>query len=543
LTPGNETLFTVSVTGAPGDYAFNVKGVGADTNHTTHSVPVTLHIVSFALSPPTPATVTVPRGTTSSPVGFNVTAAGSFNQAVSIACTTTIANATCALTPGTSVNPTLSTPVAMTARVNVPASTPIGNYPVTIQALIAGSSSVVTVQFTLIVTTNPTFVLSEPAAFPEVNAGSSGTNGPISITSQDGFSGAVNLSCASAFGASSCSISPASVTSLPATASLTINGSSFAAGNYSLAVNGVSGSTTNSVSVNFDVGDYSISGTQSLSVAPSGQGTANLTLTSEDAYAGMVNATCDASALSGATCGLSPVGPINLASDATASLTALINVPNTAATGKYSVNINTKDTTGAPSHSFTIVLTVGQDFTLTSSTSTQTVNPGQTTGPYNLTIQPVGASFNAAVTLACSGLPAGAACLFSPSAPVTPGNSAATVVLTISTTAATSASRLTGGFGSIFYGMWLLLPGIVLAHSTREGISRNRRNAALRIWILIATLFLLALLPSCAGVSSGGKGGGGVGTPSGTYKIIVTGTSPGAAAVAGHSTPVTLVVN
>jgi hypothetical protein len=553
VTPGNSTPFTVSVGGAPGDYTFNVQGVGTDSQHVAHSVPVTLHLVPFALSTPTPATVTVPRGTTSSPVNFNVTASGSFHQSVNIACTTAIVDATCALTPGASVSPTSSSPVPMTATVSVPASTAIGTYPVTIQATTNGFAGVLTAQFTVSAIINSTFILAEPSPFPEVNADSTGTNGPLTITAQDGFTGTVNLSCATTFGASSCSVSPASVNSFPATASLTINGSNFAkAGNYSLGVTGISGSITNVVFVNFNVGDYIISGIQSLAVLPSGQGTANFSLTSEDAYAGTVDVTCDISALSGATCGLSPASPISVAGDATSKLTATINVPSTAADGKYNININTKDTTGSPSHSFTIALTVGQDFAVTSSTASQSVSPGQTTGPYNVTIQPVGSSFNSAVTLACSGLPTGTACLFNPSTPQTPNSSAVTVVMTISTTAAASALQLPGGLGSIFYATWLFLPGIALIRRTkpegsRDG-SRKRRDAASRTRAMLATFFLLSLLlgllPSCAGVSSGGKGGGGgTGTPAGTYQITVTGTANGIPTDPGQSTQVTLVVN
>jgi uncharacterized membrane protein len=323
----------------------------------------------------------------------------------------------------------------MTASVAVPAATPPNTYTVTIQATTPGAPATLSTDFTLKVTTNPDFALSEPSAFPEVNVGSTGTNGPISITTQDGFVGTVALSCPTTFGANSCSISPTSVSSFPATATLTINGTSFAAGSYSLTITGTSGSLTHTVNVPFNVGDYSISGTQSLSLSPAGQGTANLTLTSTNFYSGKINATCDASALAGAQCTLSPSNPISVASDGSTNLTAAINVPNNATNGTYSIKINTQDTTGAPSHSFTISLTVSQDFLLTSSTSSQTVNAGQTTGPYNLTIQPVGASFNAAVTLSCSNLPALAQCLFNPSAPVTPGNSSASVVMTISTTA------------------------------------------------------------------------------------------------------------
>jgi hypothetical protein len=426
----------------------------------------------------------------------------------------------------------------MTASVSVPAATAPATYTATIQATTAGAPAALSTGFALNVTTNPDFALSEPSAFPEVNAGSTGTNGPISITSQDGFSSTVNLSCPTTFGANSCSISPASVSSFPATATLTINGTSFAAGSYSLAITGTSGSLTHSVNVPFNVGDYSISGTQSLSQSPGGQAVANLTLTSTSFYSGKINSTCDASALSGAQCTLSPGNPITLASGGSANLTATINVPNNAANGKYNININTQDTTGAPNHSFTISLTISQDFLLTSSTASQTVNAGQTTGPYNLTIQPVGASFNAAVTLACSGLPALAQCLFSPSAPVTPGNSSASVVMTITTTAATTSLALPGGNGSIFYAVGLLLPGMLIGC---VALGRNSGKRTLSLAGALAMLLLLLLLASCAGASSGG--GGHQGTPPGTYKFTVTGTSSGAPADAGQSTQVSLVVN
>jgi hypothetical protein len=332
------------------------------------------------------------------------------------------------------------------------------------------------------------------------------------------------------------------VSSFPATATLTINGTSFTAGTYSLSVTGTSGSVVHSLAVPFNVGDYSISGTQTLSLAPGVQGTANLTLTSSYFYSGKINATCDASALSGAICTLSPVNPITVASGGSANLTATINVPSNAATGVYNINISTGDTTGAPSHNFTVALTVGQDFVVTSSTSSQTVHAGQMTGPYNLTVQPVGASFNAAVTLACSGLPALTQCLFNPSTPVTPGNSAVNVVMTISSTATTTALRPPAENRSIFYAVWLLLPGIVIGGAAGGGRRWKRKSGTL---VSIAALLLLMLtLPACGGVSSGGGGGGGhQGTLPGTYKITVTGTSPGSVPDAGQSTQVTLVVN
>jgi hypothetical protein len=536
VTPGPTASFTVAVSGAVGDYNFNVQAVGSDPNEITHVVAVALHVVSFGLTAPSPSTVTVPRGTTSAPVAFQVTAAGSFNQSVTVSCNPGIANASCTLTPGGTVYPTSTNPVNMTASVSVPAATATGDYTITIQATTAGAPAALSTAFDLNVITNPDFVLSEPSAFPEVNAGSTGTNGPISIASQDGFAGTVTLSCPTTYGPNSCSVSPATVSSFPATATLTINGTSFVAGSYALSVTGTSGSQTHSLNVPFNVGDYSISGTQSLSVAPGSQGAANLTLTSKYSYSGQVSATCDDSALPGAQCTVSPSNPITVASDSSTNLTVTINVPNNASNGKYNISINTQDTTGAPSHSFTIALTVGQDFTATcAAPCSQTVNAGQTTGPYNLTIQPVGASFTAAITLSCSKLPALAQCLFNPSTPVTPGNSAASVLMTISTTASTAAWQRPGGTGSIFYAVWLLFPGIVI------GMGRSYKKRRWVVCASILTVLGLILLASCAGTSAGG--GGHQGTPPGTYQITVTGTASGVPADAGQSTQVTLVVN
>ncbi len=538
VTPGTNVSFTVTVAGTTGVYNFNIEGVGSDPNTLTHSIPVTLQIVSFALSTPSPSSVTVPRGTTSSPVQFQVTAAGSFDQSVSVSCSAAIANSTCNLAPGTSVNPTAGNPVNMSATVVVPAATAAKAYTVTIQATSVGAPATLSTAFTLVVTTNPTFVMAESSAFPEVNAGSTGTSGPISITSQDGFNGTVALSCANTFGASSCSVSPSSVKTFPATATLVINGSNFAAGSYSLAVAGTSGANAQSLSVPFNVGDYSISGTPSLSAAPSSQAVAHLTLNSLHFYVGQINATCDASALAGAQCVLSPVSPIAMVSGGTVNLTASINVPNNAGEGTYNIMVTTADTTGEPSHSDTIPLTVGQDFQLTSTTSSQTVNPGQTTGPYNLTILPVGSSFNAAVTLACTGLPFGAQCLFNPSAPVTPGSSAQTVVMTISTAGSTVAALRRPG-RLIFYAGWFLFPGLLLIYCKAN---RSSPPKTVRISVL-GILLLTLILAACSGVSSGGGGGGGGGqsTPAGSYTITVTGTSQNPAE--SHSANVILVVN
>src|ERR1700757_772796 len=118
---------------------------------------------------------------------------------------------------------------------------------------------------------------------------------------------------------------------------------------------------------------------------------------------------------------------------------------------------------------------------------------GQTSGPYNLTVQPVGSSFTGAATLACTtGLPVGAQCLFSPSTPVIPGNSAVDVVMTISTQPTGASLRRPQGRAAIWLLSAMLLPGIL----TLPMAGRRRRIQRMRVGILplVSLLLILSLM-------------------------------------------------
>src|SRR5262249_34943133 len=179
------------------------------------------------------------------------------------------------------------------------------------------------------------------------------------------------------------------------------------------------------------------------SASTGAQATANLTLTSMYTYSGQVNATCDASALGGATCSLSPSNPVAIASTATVPVTATVTVPASAAAGNYNIVVSTADTTGAPSHSLTIPLTVTksvQDFGFgTPSPAAQTITAGQQAA-YSYNVSPVGSSFPNGINFSCSGLPSMSQCNFTPN-PATPGSSAVAVTMTIATTARSSSTR------------------------------------------------------------------------------------------------------
>ncbi len=136
----------------------------------------------------------------------------------------------------------------------------------------------------------------------------------------------------------------------------------------------------------------------------------------------------------------------------------------------------------------------------------------------------VGASLNVSVTqgtpsgattFTCSGLPAGAACSFSPSQVTA---FPATVSVTINTVA--SNARLASRPYAVSVDFVMALPGLVLLR--RESTSKRRFG-----WPIVALLFLVSFLPGCGG--SGGSGGGGTTGGSTNYSVMVTASAAGAA--------------
>ncbi len=168
---------------------------------------------------------------------------------------------------------------------------------------------------------------------------------------------------------------------------------------------GTSGSITNSLAVPFNVGDYLITGPATLSSPPGGQVPANLTFASTNFYSGQVNATCDATALSGAQCTLSPTNPITIESGRCLARDRLHQCSEQRHTRHLQHQHQYARHDWRTQPTWTIALTVIQDFTLGALTpATQTINPGQSAS-YNFSVLPVGASFTNAVTLSCSGAP------------------------------------------------------------------------------------------------------------------------------------------
>ena len=558
LTPTSAgTPFSLTTGSVVGNYNFNLQGLGSDPNNTIHLTALTLSVVNFGLTTPSPVTVTAPPGGAAPLVSFQATAQGSFNQSVTLSCSLepSITGATCTFAPGTVVNPTSTSPVNITVAVTVPAGTASGNYTVTVQATTPGAPAPVTTSFTLAVTGIQDFTLNSSTSGQTVAAGQ--TTAPYNLTiapTGASFSGIVTLSCTGIPVGALCNFTPTSVVPESNSASVAMiiaTGASIAGGNYTVTITGTSGSISHSITVTLTLISFQLAISQAFpATADAGsQQTAKVSLM--PSYSGSVNATCDASAFSG-QCSITPANSVPIGAGIASALTLTVNIPNSAApllSNSYNVNLTVTDSSGQPSQLLPLPLTVIQDFAVAALTpsTTQTITAGQSVN-YNLSVlpAPVGSSFANAVTLSCSGAPAISLCSFSPTNSVTPGNGQVNVTLTISTTPnSASLSPLRPETGVFPYALFLALPALALL--SKKG--RGKKYAKLALPASLLGLLLLALLlPSCGGggVNGGGGGGGGgggqgQGTKPGTYTITVTGAS-GALSHAAPST-VTLVVN
>jgi uncharacterized repeat protein (TIGR01451 family) len=209
---------------------------------------------------------------------------------------------------------------------------------------------------------------------------------------------------------------------------------------------------------------------------------------------------------------------VSVAANAAASVT---NIATVAGGGEInSANDTAMDVT---------TITIPPDFTLAVTPASITIRAGQP-AQYGITVTPINNAFANPIDFSVTGLPGRTSFVFtSPS--VTPGLNPATSTLKILTTPGdpflaqnTERTRLP------LYAMFLPFAGLVLS-----GIGFRKRKLT-RKWVLAVAIFVCSGLTfyGCASAGNFQK----LGTPPGTYTVIVTATSGNLQ----HSAPVTLVV-
>lgn len=245
--------------------------------------------------------------------------------------------------------------------------------------------------------------------------------------------------------------------------------------------------------------------------------------------------------------GTTALGSVNLTAGVATFKTSTLAAGTHSVTAQYSGDINFLPNTSAAVSELVSLPT----YTLTATPTTQTVAPGSS-ATYKISLNLVN-GYNGTVSFpasACSSLPSGAACSFSP-ASITGSQ---TTTLTITTTAPSSAllvpPALTPQKSALE--LWASLGGLGLVGMVVAGDWSSRKRRGMGIGLAVLAVVLLMTLVGCGGGSSssggGGGGGGGTGgTPAGTssVQISVSGT---AGTNGGNTAPVTnlkvtLVVN
>jgi len=270
--------------------------------------------------------------------------------------------------------------------------------------------------------------------------------------------------------------------------------------------------------------------TYTLTVSNVGSGATNATVTVTDTLPNVPN-TLVPTAISGTgwTCTLATLtctrSDVLAAAASYPAITLVVNVPGNIAptvTNTATVSgggeINTaNDTASDPTHIGTSPLII----------SAQTVNLQVSRGKSVFTVLNVDASSGVApITFACSGLPAGASCSFTP-----PSGSALSfqVTMIINTTGAGGAWTFPGP-GDIpgLYPILMPVFGVMMFLSWRRS-----KKLQVRLAFALGLLLLLA-------VAGCGGGGNDTRTPIGTFPVTVTATSPSTGA--SSSTTVNLTV-
>ena len=536
LPSSTGTSFALNAGGSAGDYSFNLQAVGTDAATVTHDFALTLHVLDFSLSAPSPATVTVTPGSTSAPVSFTVSAAAAFNGSVTLSCAGLPQDASCIFQPSNVVTPTNANPASVTLNISTLATVMPGGSQITISGASPGEPTE-TQALMLVVSAAPDYalVIANPSLTSEVTA-SAVFNGTLSAVNR--YDSAVALGCGTG-APSNCVISPADVTPTDSGAPFTVTVSSNTAQTYAFSINGVGSdhvAVAHSTLVTLTVvpsqsSDFTITATPPSGSVASGQSATYSVALSPTAgtFSSAVTLACsDLPAL--AVCTFIPARIAAGSGNSSVTLTIATTAPSPTASGtpagNYNITITGTSEAVTKSTPVILIVTVAQsfDFSIKVTPPSASVPVGQST-TYTLDVNPTTGSFPNNVTFSCSSLPSLSTCTFNPSQ-VGAGSGNSAVALTVTTTAPGHASAA----GSLAF---LTFPIAALFWMTSL---RSIRRAPRRLALLLVAISCI----SCGGglQGNGGGGSGNPGTPKGTYNITVT----AACGSVSHSGQISLTV-
>src|SRR6266581_3673919 len=432
---------------------------------------------------------------------------------------------------------------------------PTGTSP-TIDLLYAtGTSSPSTIKFTSVRPSNPSsFSVSANPATVTTRAGSSAIS-TITVTSLNGFTGAVSLSTNVSPSGLTASLNPSSITlTSGGTGTSTLTANSTTTGTYTVTTVATSGSASQSVQVTVSVTDFMVSAPSSLTVTSGSATTSAVTLTILNGFAGTVNLGPSASP-SGLTVSLSPTS-LTLTSGGTSTSTLTVS---SSTVGTYTVTIT--GTSGSLSHQVTISVSVvaSSGFSVTANPSTvsfqsgsnasSTINLtslGNFSGNVNLTesVTPstgLTVSCNPASVFVSSGSSANSTCTITSSTPNT-----YTVTITASSGSLSHTATITVAVGGFTISASLTTVNIQAGSSGTSSITvlsvagfTGMINFSIS---MTPTGLTTSISPASISLSPAGSGSSTLTINSskvGTYTVTVTGTSGSST----HSVTVTVNVH
>lgn len=316
----------------------------------SHSVPVTVNVQDFSLSL-SPATLNPPVNVRASAT-VSVAGINGFSGTVTFAVSTSPSGPTCSVAPASVVVP----PSPSTASLGCTGSV-VGNFTVAV----TGTSGSLSRTTSLLLRVSD-FSMSVSPGTVTVDSESIGMS-TVSLASQNGFSGVVNLTVSSSPSGLSCSLSQQSL-ALTVTAGSTLSCSDLA-GTYSVTVTATSGSTVHTASATFTVQDFTVAGPTAFTVNAATPGSTSISLTPVNGFSGIVDLTVATLPSTGLSCTLSPTS-------ASLGVSAMSNLSCAGSAGVYTVRVT--GTNGILAHTVSVAFTV-QDVLMVAATTGETVSP------------------------------------------------------------------------------------------------------------------------------------------------------------------------
>jgi len=516
------TSFAVPVSNSSvGDFLFQIQA--QDATGLSHSQSVELQVMDFAIASPSPSAVTLAPGANTS-VSMLTSSLGTFAQSISISCPEAPTGISClGNSSALSIGSAQSIPVA----ISVASGVAVGNYTIALVAASADGLQSKTQSLAVKVqSSTPDFSLQ--VANQTLSATKVGQlqKVPLTVTSLNGFNGTVALSC-NGVPSLSCSVTPPTVSAFPAQATIQIDTAGASATNANLSIVGsVMGGAKHSIALTLPIIAFAIrSVTPPQSTSIGGIAAFSVQLVSENGYAGTIQASCDATSLATSqTCSLTPADAA-LSANGTSTVQGQISVPQGQAPGLYPIRFSAVDSDYSPlsvTQSMNLSVEGTPTFQIAVSPSSTSLNAGQTTSNVTVTITPQ-AGFTGTVNLSCASLPSLSSCNFSPATIGTSGT-VAQATLQIKTTAVSTAKKHQGPRQLRYWAFALLFPVGLLQITT----ARGRRKTGGNTVALIVLMILGCAMFACGGsgrTTSGPPAQPLPGTPSGTFTVVVSGTS------------------